>query len=253
MWFGMVTLFPEMFRAITGFGITGRAVERGLVRLTCWNPRDFTHDRHRTVDDSPYGGGPGMVLKAEPVLAAIRAAREAAPAGTQVVLMSPQGAPLTQSRLELLAEEPGLVLVSGRYEGIDERVAESAIDAEISVGDFVVSGGEVPSMLLVDGITRLIPGVVGHEDSVALDSFGDGLLDHPHYTRPEVVEGMGVPEVLLSGDHQAIARWREMQALGRTRERRPDLLEDRTLSEAQQGLLDEYEQSGSDDRIEVED
>lgn len=241
MWFGMVTLFPEMFRAVTGFGITGRAVERDLVRLECWNPRDFTHDRHRTVDDSPYGGGPGMVLKAEPVLAAIRAAKRAAPEGAPVVMLSPQGAPLTQARLEEMAAGPGFVLVSGRYEGIDERVAQSVIDTEISVGDFVVSGGELPAMLLVDGITRLLPGAVGHEDSVALDSFGAGLLDYPHYTRPEVVEGMQVPKVLLSGDHQAIARWREIQALGRTHERRPDMMEETALSEAQQVLLAEYE------------
>lgn len=242
MWFGMVTLFPDMFRAVTGFGITGRAVERGLVQVECWNPRDFTEDRHRTVDDAPYGGGPGMVLKAEPVLAAIRAARAAGPTGTKVVLMSPQGTALTQSGLDDLASEPGLVLVSGRYEGIDERVAQRAIDAEISVGDFVVSGGELPAMLLVDGITRLVPGAVGDEDSVALDSFGAGLLDHPHFTRPELVEGMRVPEVLLSGDHQAIDRWREMQALGRTRERRPDLLEAKSLSRDQRELLEEYEQ-----------
>ena len=240
MWFGMVTLFPEMFRAVTRFGITGRAVGRDLIQLECWNPRDFTHDRHRTVDDSPYGGGPGMVMKAEPVLAAIRAAKAAGPAGTRVLMLSPQGALLDQALLGELATGNGLVLVSGRYEGIDERVAEDAIDAEVSVGDFVVSGGELPAMLLVDGVTRLLPGAVGHEGSVALDSFGAGLLDYPHFTRPEEVEGKRVPEVLLSGDHQAIARWREMQALGRTRERRPDLIQDRVLSEAQRALLAEY-------------
>ncbi len=254
MWFGMVSLFPEMFRAVSESGITRRAIEKGLMSLTCWNPRDFTVDRHRTVDDSPYGGGPGMVLKAAPLVAAIQAAKASAPAGARVIYLSPQGQTLTQQMLSAMAEEPGFVFVSGRYEGIDERVVTHAIDAEISVGDYVLSGGEEPAMLLVDGITRLIPGVVGDEESVANDSFGAGLLDFPHFTRPEQVFGRRVPEVLMSGDHQAIARWREKQAIGRTQTRRPDLLEHYELTAQQALLLREYlNETGPEGPFEVDD
>ncbi len=243
MWIGIVSLFPEMFRAVTEYGITRRAVEKGILEVETWNPRDFAHDRHRTVDDKPYGGGPGMLMKMQPLKDAIAAAREGRECS--VIYLSPQGRKLTQADLVRFAQSPDLILVAGRYEGIDERLIESVIDEEVSIGDFVVSGGELPAMVLVDGVTRLIPGAVGDSDSVEQDSFSDGLLDYPQYTRPEQVDGLAVPEVLMSGDHERIARWRRMQALGRTWERRPDLLADRQLTEEEQRFLDEYRQGSS--------
>ena len=236
----VVTLFPELVRAVTGNGVTGRAAQAGLLELVTWNPRDYAQDRHRTVDDRPYGGGPGMVMMLAPLRDAIRAARAAAPTGSRVAYLSPQGRRLDQAGVEELASRTGLILVAGRYEGIDERLVEAEIDEEWSLGDFVLSGGEIAAMAIVDAVTRLIPGALGDADSAEQDSFVDGLLDCPHYTRPEVADGRTVPAVLLSGDHAAIARWRRKQALGRTWERRPDLLEQVALDEEQQRLLDEY-------------
>lgn len=236
----VVTLFPEMVELLGRYGITGRARGRGVLKLTAWNPREFTGDRHRTVDDRPYGGGPGMVMKVEPLRAAIAAARDAAPEGTQVACMSPQGRRLTQRAVRDLAARPGLILVAGRYEGMDERLIEMEIDEEWSIGDYVLSGGELPALVLIEAVTRLLPGALGDEDSARLDSFSDGLLDYPHYTRPEEIDGHRVPDVLLGGDHGAIARWRAKQALGRTWLRRPDLLAQGTLDAEQKDLLEEF-------------
>lgn len=248
----VVTLFPEMFTAITESGITGRAVKTDLVELSLQNPRDYTEDKHRTVDDKPYGGGPGMLMKVEPLSKAIAAARQDVGESAKVIYLSPQGQPLTQGALAELARCESLVLVAGRYEGIDERVIETQIDAEYSIGDYVLSGGELPAMVLIDGITRLQPGAVGDMQSVAEDSFSDGLLDHPHYTRPEGVEGLSVPEVLLGGNHAEIERWRLKQALGRTKVRRPDLLTRRDLSALEEELLAEFENEQAK-KIETED
>ena len=243
----VVTLFPERVTAVTDFGVTGRAAERGLLRLDTWNPRDFARDRHRTVDDRAYGGGPGMVMRVEPLGETIRTARAALPAGSRTIYLSPQGRLLDQALVEELASLPGLLLVSGRYEGVDERLLEREIDQEISIGDYVLSGGELPAMVLIDAVARLLPGALGHAESAEQDSFSaDGLLDHPHYTRPEEVEGQAVPPVLLGGDHEAIRQWRLKQALGRTWQRRPDLLERRELSEDERRLLEQFiaEQDG---------
>ncbi len=237
---GVVSLFPEMFEAVSGSGITRRAIEDGLLALRTWNPRDFATDRHGRVDDKPYGGGPGMLMKVAPLKAAIDAARVAAGEDCRVVYLSPQGVPLTQAKLEAYAGQRELILVAGRYEGIDERLMASVIDEEVSIGDYVLSGGELPAMVLIDGITRLLPGAVGDRESVEQDSFTDGLLDFPQYTRPETVDGLEVPAVLMSGDHGRIARWRSMQALGRTYEKRPDLMTDRLLTDEEQQLLNEY-------------
>ncbi|UCE90607.1 MAG: tRNA (guanosine(37)-N1)-methyltransferase TrmD [Pseudomonadota bacterium] len=236
----VVTLFPQMFSALREYGVTGRALERGLAELALWNPRDYTTDRHRTVDDRPYGGGPGMVMMVEPLRAAIRAARSEGPTDRRVVYLSPQGRRLDQPALAELAQRPGFVLVCGRYEGVDERVVASEVDEEWSIGDYVLSGGELAAMVLIDGVIRLLPDVLGHEDSAGEDSFVGGLLDCPHYTRPVEVDGLRVPEVLLSGDHAAIRRWRLKQALGRTWLRRPDLLEAAELGEVERALLDEF-------------
>ena len=247
----VLTLFPEMLRAVTDHGITGRAVEKGKLAVTAVNPRDFTHDRHQTVDDRPFGGGPGMVMKAEPLAAALRSV-----GGEQkhVVYLSPQGRPLDQASVDRLAGVDELVLLAGRYEGIDERVIERFVDEEISIGDYVLSGGELPAMVLIDAMARRLPGVLGHEDSAEQDSFSgdyENLLDCPHYTRPEVFEGAAVPEVLRSGDHAAIRRWRMQQALGRTAQRRPDLLARRQqvqgLTDEQQQLLSDYLRDASRD------
>ena len=240
MWIGIVSLFPEIFQALTHYGITRRAIEKGILEVETWNPRDFALDRHKTVDDKPYGGGPGMLMKVEPLNDAIQAARQKSATTCPVVYLSPQGRRMTQADFNRLAELPELILVAGRYEGVDERLIESVIDEEISIGDFVVSGGELPAMVLIDGITRLLPDAVGDRESVEQESFIDGLLDYPQYTKPEVVAGQAVPEVLLSGDHGGIARWRKQQALGRTLERRPDVLAQRELSDEEQNLLDEY-------------
>ncbi|WP_404299475.1 tRNA (guanosine(37)-N1)-methyltransferase TrmD [Halomonas sp.] len=244
MWIGVVSLFPEMFEAITRHGVTGRAVEKRRIALEFWNPRDYAADRHRTVDDRPYGGGPGMLMKVETLRAAIHAARERAEQATgqrpKVIYLSPQGRRLDQAGVKELASGPPLVVVAGRYEGIDERVVEADIDEEWSIGDYVLSGGELPAMVLIDAAARLIPGVLGHQDSAVEDSFNDGLLDCPHYTRPEEIDERCVPEVLLSGNHGAIRRWRLKQSLGRTWLRRPDLLEGRMLSKEQRQLLAEF-------------
>ncbi len=236
----VVTLFPEMFEAVRGSGIPRRAIERGLLNLQMWNPRDFTFDRHRTVDDRPYGGGPGMVMQFEPLRDALEAVRAADEEKAPVIYLSPQGRRLDQAGVQELAQRPRLILLAGRYEGVDERLIESEVDEEWSIGDYVLSGGELAAMVMIDAVTRLLPGALGHEDSADQDSFSSGLLDYPHYTRPEVIEGRTVPPVLLSGDHAAIARWRMKQALGRTWLRRPELLEQAGLSEEQQKLLAEF-------------
>jgi len=236
----VVTIFPDMVLTIAEYGVVGRAVERGLISLECQNPRDFTVDAHRTVDDRPYGGGPGMVMKYEPAAAAIASAKDHLPAGSPVVCLSPQGAVFDQATAQRFAGLPGIVLLAGRYEGIDERLIESQVDEELSLGDFVVSGGEIAAMTVIDAVARLLPGVLGDEASALQDSFMDGLLDHPHYTRPEEIDGRRVPQVLLSGDHARIAKWRYQQALGRSFQRRPDLVEKLELSDEQQQLLDEY-------------
>ncbi|MCH2557927.1 MAG: tRNA (guanosine(37)-N1)-methyltransferase TrmD [Alcanivorax sp.] len=241
----LVSLFPEMARAVTDFGVTRRAVENGLLTLDTVNPRDFTEDRHRTVDDRPFGGGPGMVMKVAPLEKALAAARQGNP-GARVVYLSPQGRPLTQARAAQLAATPGLILLAGRYEGVDERLIETEVDELVSIGDYVLSGGELPALVLIDAVTRLLPGVLGHQDSAAQDSFSgelEDLLDCPHYTRPETYRDRSVPEVLLSGDHERIRRWRLKQALGRTWRCRPELLEARKargLSQEESELLDEY-------------
>jgi len=237
---GVVTLFPPMFEAVTAYGITGRAVKTGRLRLDLWNPRDFTGDRHRTVDDRPYGGGPGMVMLYEPLVAAVGAARAAVGEGCRVLYLSPQGRRLDQAAVRELSARRGFVLVAGRYEGIDERIVEAVVDEEWSIGDYVLSGGEVAAMVVVDAVTRLLPGALGHEDSAREDSFVDGLLDYPHYTRPEEVGGRRVPAVLLGGDHGEVRRWRLKQALGRTWERRPDLLDGLGLDPERRALLDEF-------------
>ncbi len=236
----VVTLFPEMVSTIAGYGVVGRAVKRELISVHCQNPRDFTDDGHRTIDDRPYGGGPGMVMKYEPAAAAIAAAKEQLPAGSPVVCLSPQGAVFDQATAQRLAALSGIVFLAGRYEGIDERLVESVVDEELSLGDFVLSGGEIAAMAVIDAVARLLPGVLGDEASASQDSFMEGLLDHPHYTRPEEIDGRRVPDVLLSGDHARIAKWRYQQALGRSFERRPDLVEKLELDDEQQLLLDEY-------------
>jgi tRNA (guanine37-N1)-methyltransferase len=240
MQIGVVSLFPEMVATIGEYGVVGRAEQRGLMTLDVENPRDHTSDVHRTVDDRPYGGGPGMVMKFAPVAAAIEAAKGKLPEGCPVVYLSPQGQVFDQAMAKRFAELPGLVMLAGRYEGIDERLLESHIDAEVSLGDFVLSGGEIAAMAVIDAIVRLLPGVLGDDESAAQDSFMEGLLDHPHYTRPEEIEGRKVPDVLLSGDHAEIAKWRYQQALGRSYLRRPDLVEKLDLSDEQQLLLDKF-------------
>jgi tRNA (guanine37-N1)-methyltransferase len=242
MQFAVITLFPEMFAAVTGYGITGRAVKNGLMEVTTWNPRDYTEDRNRTVDDRPYGGGPGMVILAAPLCAAIRTARRALPEPAPVIHLTPQGRRLDQSGVRELLQQQQLILVAGRYEGIDERVIEAEVDAEWSIGDYVLSGGELAAMVFIDVLTRALPGALGHGDSAVEDSFFDGLLDFPHYTRPEEVDGRRVPAILLSGNHEEIRRWRLKQALGRTWLRRPELLEAIKLDAEQQALLEEFRQ-----------
>jgi tRNA (guanine37-N1)-methyltransferase len=242
----VVTLFPEMVQQAAAVGVTGRAQERGLWRLRTWNPRDFATDAHRTVDDRPYGGGPGMVMLPGPLAQAIAAARAAQQedgvARSRVIHMTPAGVPLRHARVAELAAgdgnaAAGYVILAGRYEGIDERLVAREVEEEIAVGDFVVSGGELPALMLIDAIARLLPGALNDEQSAREDSFADGLLDCPHYTRPEVFEGMAVPDVLLSGHHAEIRRWRLLQSLRRTRERRPDLLAGRRLTKEEAALL----------------
>ncbi|MCW8196301.1 tRNA (guanosine(37)-N1)-methyltransferase TrmD [Proteobacteria bacterium 005FR1] len=242
----VVTLFPEMFSAISDYGITGRAIRQGLLQLHLVNPRAFTRDRHATVDDRPYGGGPGMVMMIEPLRDAISAARDWVEAAggdrqkTPVIYLSPQGQPLEQKAVAEMAAVPDMILVAGRYEGIDERLIQRLVDAEWSIGDYVVSGGELPAMVLIDAMARLLPGALGDAQSAEQDSFVDGLLDCPHYTRPEDYDGDRVPAVLLSGNHEQIRRWRLKQALGKTWQRRPDLLGKRPLSDEEARLLEEF-------------
>ena len=236
----VVTLFPQMFEAIERWGITSRAIERGILVLDCINPREHATDRHRSVDDRPYGGGPGMVMMVQPLRDAIHAAHARLGEGAHAVYLSPQGRRVDQAAIAELVARERLLMVCGRYEGVDERLLECEVDEELSVGDFVLSGGEIAAMLLVEAMTRLLPGALGHEESASRDSFADGLLDCPHYTRPEVVAGLRVPPVLLSGDHDAIRRWRLKQALGRTWQRRPDLLREARLDEEQRALLEEF-------------
>ena len=240
----IVTLFPEMFSALTNFGVSRRAIEKKLLAIKFWNPRDFSSDRHKTVDDRTYGGGPGMVLMAEPLQSAIHAARNwaSATAKSVVIYLSPQGKRLDQvgvAELVQVGQQQNLVLIAGRYEGIDERLIELEVDAEWSIGDYVLSGGELAAMVVLDAMIRLLPDALGHESSAAQDSFSGGLLDCPHYTRPEVYQGLAVPPVLLSGNHQQIATWRLQQSLSRTQQRRPDLLNAAKLTVEEQRLLDE--------------
>jgi len=235
----VISLFPEMFSAITEHGISGRAVDNNNLELSIYNPRDYTKDVHRTVDDRPYGGGPGMVMRFEPLRDAIEDARLALPQA-KVVYLSPQGKQLKQDDFVLGQMDEELILIAGRYEGIDERLMQSAIDAEWSIGDYVLSGGELAAMVIIDAMARTIPGVLGHEDSAQQDSFSDGILDYPHYTRPEQIDGLAIPEVLLSGNHEDIRLWRLQQALGRTWQRRPELLNEVQLDDEQTRLLDEF-------------
>jgi tRNA (guanine37-N1)-methyltransferase len=236
---GIITLFPEMFTAVSDYGVTGRAIRDGLVEVSYWNPRDYTEDKHRTVDDRPYGGGPGMLMKTGPLEQAVGAAKAAMPQA-KVIYLTPQGMVLDQAAINRLAGEEALILLCGRYEGIDERVIETQVDEEWSLGDYVLSGGELAAMACLDAIIRLQPGALGSDESAGQDSFMQGLLDCPHYTRPEHYAGKSVPGVLLSGDHEAIRRWRLKQSLGRTWQRRPELLEQLDLTKEQQELLNEF-------------
>lgn len=235
----VITLFPAMFSPIFEQGVIGRALENKLLQFRAWNPRDFTQDKHKTVDDRSYGGGPGMVMMYQPLSSAIAEARKLQP-GVKVIHLSPQGRPLTHDGVKELASRGGMILVSGRYEGIDERLNEHEIDEEWSIGDYVLSGGELAAMVLIDSVCRTLPGVLGHDESANQDSFVDGLLDYPHYTRPEKVNGYDVPEVLLSGNHEEIRRWRLKQSLGKTWRMRPDLIESLELDEEQKRLLQEF-------------
>ncbi len=235
----VITLLPELVEQVTGCGVVGRAAEQGLLELHCWNPRDYTRDKHRTVDDRPYGGGPGMLMKVQPLQDAITAVR-AHNSAARLVYLSPQGKPLRQETLARQVEQGSVIFLCGRYEGIDERLIQREVDEEWSIGDYVISGGELAAMVCIDAMTRLIPGALGHADSAQQDSFSDGLLDCPHYTRPEEYLGDRVPEVLMNGNHREIDAWRQQQALGRTWQRRPDLLEDIELDTGQQALLDKY-------------
>jgi tRNA (guanine37-N1)-methyltransferase len=247
MQISVITLFPEMLDAVAQYGVVGRAIDNNKVTLRCVNPRDFTADAHRTVDDRPYGGGPGMVMKFEPMAAAIDSARETMPAATRVICMSPQGTRFDQATARRLTGLPGIILLAGRYEGIDERLLEAQVDEEISLGDYVLSGGEIAAMAVIDATVRLLPGVLGDDESALQDSFSDGLLDFPHYTRPEVIDGRQVPEVLLSGDHARIRRWRLQQAIGRSYTRRPELVDKLELDVEQKQLLAEYLEENSDE------
>jgi tRNA (guanine37-N1)-methyltransferase len=236
----VVTLFPTFVVEALRIGVVGRAIERGQVEVSAVSPREFVFDAHRTVDDRPYGGGPGMVLKAEPTRDALRRAKSSVPSGSKTIYLGADGAPFSQAKAAELAQLPGLVLLAGRYEGVDERVLESEVDETVSIGDYVLSGGELPALVLIDATVRLLPGVLDNADSAGQDSFSNGLLDWPHYTRPDVFEGQAVPPVLMSGNHAAIERWRMKQALGRTWRRRPELLERLQLSSEQRALLAEY-------------
>jgi tRNA (guanine37-N1)-methyltransferase len=245
MRFDVITLFPAQFAALTEEGVVARALQRRIAEVHLRNPRDYTSDPHRSVDDRPYGGGPGMLMRYGPLRAAIDAARaeaEAAGVRSRVAYLSPQGVSVDQAKIAQISAEPGWILVAGRYEGVDERLIEDCVDEEWSIGDYVLSGGELAVMVIMDAVIRLLPGALGHAESARQDSHADGLLDCPHYTRPEAIGDRCVPRVLLSGDHRAIERWRLQQALGRTWQRRADLLEKRGMSDVEQRLLDEYQQ-----------
>ena len=237
---GVITLFPQMLTAVSEYGVCGRAVQQGLAAIHSWNPRDFATDKHRTIDDRPFGGGPGMVMKAEPLAQAITAAKRTLGEKTSVIYLSPQGRALDQAGVKELSLRDRLILVAGRYEGIDERLLISHIDEQWSIGDYVLSGGELAALVLIDAVVRLLPGALGHDQSAEQDSFVNGLLDCPHYTRPEHWQGKAVPQVLLSGDHSAIARWRLKQSLGKTWQARPDLITERVLSDEEKVLLAEF-------------
>ncbi|MGB5306098.1 MAG: tRNA (guanosine(37)-N1)-methyltransferase TrmD [Gammaproteobacteria bacterium] len=247
----VITLFPEMLRERAGYGIQDRAIQQGVLDLRTWNPRDFSVDRHRSVDDRPYGGGPGMVMQVQPLQAAIQAARADGPPAP-VIYLSPQGRTFDQRKARELAGLERIILLAGRYEGIDERIIDMEVDEELSIGDYVLSGGELPALVVMDAVTRLLPGALGDADSALEDSFMDGLLDYPHYTRPEVIFGLRVPQPLLNGDHAAIERWRRKQALGRTWQRRPDLLDDMQLDAGQTALLDEFIEEHKQDKEGIE-
>lgn len=238
----LITLFPDMFKALTDYGVSGRAVKQGLVEISSFNPRDYTHDNHSTVDDRPYGGGPGMVMMIEPLKGAIEAAKDWIGGSTKVVYLSPQGSVLSQAKVNDFATEQSLILIAGRYEGIDERLIQLEVDEEWSIGDYVLSGGEIPAMVLVDGLIRQLPGALGHSESAAQDSFSEGLLDCPHYTRPDNYQGLSVPDVLMSGNHGEIKRWRLKQSLLRTQQRRPELLDKLQLDKEQAALLKELKE-----------
>ena len=237
----LITLFPEMFEALTDYGISGRAVNQGLLEISSFNPRDFTDDPHATVDDRPYGGGPGMVMMVEPLRKAIGAAKNWIQGEPLVVYLSPQGKVLQQVAVNQFATQQSLILIAGRYEGIDERLIELEVDQEWSIGDYVLSGGELPAMVFIDALIRQLPGALGHSESASQDSFAEGILDCPHYTRPDTYEGLDVPEVLLSGNHEKIRQWRLQQSLVRTKQRRPDLLDRLELDDKQKALLKDRE------------
>ena len=243
----LISLFPEMFNAVTDYGISGRAVKQGLLELASFNPRDYTEDRHQTVDDRPYGGGPGMVMMIEPLRRAIADARQWTDSETLVVYLSPQGKVLNQAAVNDFATQQSIILIAGRYEGIDERLIEAEVDDEWSIGDYVLSGGELPAMVLIDALIRQLPGALGHGDSAGQDSFAEGLLDCPHYTRPENYQGQEVPEVLLSGNHEKIRRWRLQQSLARTQQRRPELMDRLEINKEQQALLRDVSNALADD------
>ncbi len=252
MWFGVISLFPEMFVAVTESGVTRRACERGLIEVHTWNPRDYAYDKYQTVDDKPYGGGPGMLMKVQPLSDAISQARKAAPLGTKVVCMSPQGERLDHSLVTKFHDWGSIILVAGRYEGIDERVLQRQVDLEVSIGDYVLSGGELPAMCVIDAVSRMVPGVLGDIQNAKEDSFAQGLLHFPQYTRPEIVDGDRVPDIVLSGDHAKIRRWRLQQALGRTYERRPDLLQSKNLQKDEIELISSYlKDKGLDGSVET--
>jgi tRNA (guanine37-N1)-methyltransferase len=245
MRFDIITLFPDMFDTLK-YGITGRALTQKMADIHYWNPRDFTDDPNKRIDDRPYGGGPGMVMEYQPLHNAIHAARSATSTKSTVIYLSPQGKPLTQPKIREWAKTPEnrLILIAGRYEGIDERVILNDVDEEYSIGDYVLSGGELPAMVLIDAIIRLLPGALGDDASAQQDSFEDGLLDHPHYTRPDTIDGLSVPSVLQSGDHAAIATWRRKQSVGKTWQKRPDLLKRRILNAEDRKLLQMYIDEG---------
>ncbi len=245
MWIGIISLFPEMFKAITEYGVTGRAVKQNLLKVQCWNPRDFTFDKHKTVDDRPYGGGPGMLMMVQPLRDAIRCAKSVAGDDVKVIYLSPQGRKLDQIGVQELAKNQKMIFVCGRYEGIDERLIETEIDEEWSIGDYVLTGGELPAMTLIDAVARFIPGVLGKQASAQEDSFAEGLLDCPHYTRPEQLDGLTVPPVLMSGNHEEIRKWRLKQSLQRTWLRRPELLEGLALTDEQSKLLSQIKRENS--------